>query len=204
MRREEGEGMRAVAVLFGVLLAMAGCSQTSSAPEQGEKEDVEQAVEETPDGQKVQKEVSVPADVPAYTLTKDEAGMVQGFGVRNLAASTDVTSEQDLESITRELWAETEEDILAVSFYPNEPGADVSGTAQAFLSEGAARAFISAQYTDPSEADVEGQVREAMANDGLLVISLQDEVESMEREMCAEWDTTTMGTPPPEFNCEDL
>ena len=46
-----------------------------------------------PDGEKIQKEVSVPTDVPAYTLTKDEAGMVEGFEVRSVAASTEVTSE---------------------------------------------------------------------------------------------------------------
>ena len=38
--------MRAVAILFAVLLAVAGCSQPSQAPEQGEKEDVEQAADE--------------------------------------------------------------------------------------------------------------------------------------------------------------
>jgi hypothetical protein len=63
-------------------------------------------------------------------------------------------------------------------------------------------AIISAQYTYPSEADVEDQVSDAMANDGLMVVSIQDEVDEMEQEMCAEWDTT-LGTPLPEFNCED-
>jgi len=38
--------MRVVAVLFTVLLAMTGCSQSSPAPEQGEKEDVERAAED--------------------------------------------------------------------------------------------------------------------------------------------------------------
>ena len=190
--------------MFVVLLVMAGCSQASQAPAQGEKEDVERATEDTPDGEKIQKEVSVPPDVPAYTLTKDEVGAVEGFVVRDTAASTDATSEEDLRAITLELWAETEEDVLVVAFYPNQPGAEISGTGQAFLGEDAARAFISAQYTDPSEADVEGQVRDAMANDGLLVVALQEEIEEMEQEMCADWDTTTMGTPPPEFNCEDL
>ena len=123
--------------------------------------------------------------------------------IRSVAASTGVTSEEDLRAITLELWSETEEDILAVTFYPDEPMAEASGTAQAFLSEAAARTFISAQYADPSEADVEGQVSEAMANDGLLVVSIEDEVDEMEQEMCAEWDTT-LGTPPPEFNCEGL
>ena len=36
------------------------------------------------------------------------------------------------------------------------------------------RRFISAQYTDPSEADVEGQVRQAMSNDGFLITSVAD------------------------------
>lgn len=196
--------MRLFVVLLTTAAMFVGCAGASNAPQQGEKEDVERATEETPDGEKIQKEVSVPADVPAYMLTKDEAGMVEGFGIRSVAASTDVTSEGELEAITRELWAETNADILAVAFYPNEPGADVSGTAQAFLGEDAARAFISSQYADPSEADVEGQVRDAMANDGLFVVAIQDEVDEMEQEMCAEWDTTTMGTPPPEFDCDGL
>ena len=38
--------MRAAVILFMVLLTMAGCSQPSQAPEQGEKEDVERATED--------------------------------------------------------------------------------------------------------------------------------------------------------------
>ena len=40
--------MRTMAVLFMVLLAVAGCSQASQAPEQGEKEDVERATGSEP------------------------------------------------------------------------------------------------------------------------------------------------------------
>ena len=40
-----------------------------------------------------------------------------------------------------------------------------------------------------------------MENEGFWVLSLEDEVESMTQEVCAEWDTTTMGSPPPEWNC---
>ncbi len=187
-------------VLVSTMLVIAGCSQPA-APEQPERGDAEGGVEQTPEGEKLTKEVSVPADVPSYTLTKDQNGMVQGYDVRDVAATTDVTSEDDLEAITRELWAETNADVLVVTFYPNEPTAESSGVGQAFLGEDAARAFISAQYTDPSVADIDGQVSKAMNNDGLLVISMQDEVEAIEEEMCAEWDVTVMGTPPPEFNC---
>ena len=197
--------MRAVVLLFVVLLVLVGCSQPSQVPEQGEKEDVEQAVEETPDGQKIQKKVSVPTDVPAYTLTKDEEGMVQGFGVRSIAASTGVTSEEDLEAITRELWAETNADSMQILFYPNEPGADTTGTGMAFLSEAAARATfqeISAEGADPEA--IEADVRKAMQNDGIYIIPVEAMIDEMIQEECANWDTTTLGTPPPEWNCEDL
>lgn len=194
--------MRAIAVLFAVLLAVASCSQPSQAPEQGEKEDVEQAVEETPDGDKIQKEVSVPADVPAYTLTKDEEGMVQGFVVRSVAASTDVTAQEDLEAITRELWAETTNaDSLQVLFYPNEPGADTTGTSMAYLSEAAARTIISSMYAASANADIDGQVEEAMNNDGIAVIATEEMIDEIIAEECANWDTTTLGTPPPEWEC---
>ncbi len=188
-------------MLLAVAMFVGGCSQPASPPEQPEKKDVEEVVEQNPDGEKLQKEVSVPANVPAYTLTKDEMGMVEGFVVRSVSASANASSEEDLEAITRELWAETKTDILAITFYPNEPMAETSGAGQAFLGEDAARTFISAQYTDPSVADIDGQVQEAMENDGILLISIQDEVDSLNQSVCAEWDVTTMGTPPPEMNC---
>ena len=166
---------------------------------------MEQAVEQTPDGEKIQKEVSVPADVPAYTLTKDEEGMVQGFVVRSVAVSTDVTSEEDLEAITRELWAETMNvDSLQVLFYPNEPGADTTGTSMAYLSEAVARTVISSMYAASANADIEGQVEEAMSNDGIAVIATKEMIDEMIEEECANWDTITLGTPPPEWNCENL
>ena len=149
-----------------------------------------------------EEEVSVPADVPAYEVTLDEQGADLGLSIRNVAASTDATSKEDLEAITRELWAKgAQVDAMLVTFYPNKPTADPAGTGQAFSSEEAARTFISAQYTDPSEADVEGQVQQAMANDGILVTAIQEELDKMIEEECAKWDTTTMGSPPPEWNC---
>lgn len=194
---------RVVGAVLVSIVVLAGCSQASNPPTQGEKEDVEQAVEQTPDGEKIQKEVSVPADVPAYTLTKDETDMVEGFGVRSVAASTDVTSEEDLEAITRELWAEsTGVDALQVVFYPNEPGADTTGTGMAFLSEAAARTIfqeISARGADPDV--IETDVQKAMGNDGIYVIPTEAMIDEMIVEECANWDTTTLGTPPPEWDC---
>ena len=166
-------------------------------PQQGEKEDVEKGIEQTPNGEKIQKEISVPTEVPAYTLTKDESGMVEGFEVRSVAASTDVTSEEELEAITRELWAETNADSLQALFYPNEPGADTTGTSMAYLSEAAARTIISSMYAASANADIQGQVEEAMSNDGIHLIPVEEMIE----EECANWDITTLGTPPPEWDC---
>lgn len=194
--------MRLLLSLVTMAALLAGCSQAAAPPTQGEKEDVERGTEQTPDGEKIQKEVFVPANVPAYTLTKDEGGMVGSFDVRSVAASTDVTSEEDLEAITRELWAEsTGVDALQVVFYPNEPGADTTGTSMAFLSEAAARTIISSMYTASANADIEGQVEEAMSNDGIHVIPVEAMIDEMIEEECANWDTTTLGTPPPEWDC---
>ena len=128
--------------------------------------------------------------------------MVQGLAVRSGAASADVTSEQDLEAITRELWAEsTNVDSSQVLFSPNEPGADTTGTGTAYLSEAAARNVISSMYAASANADVEGQVEEAMGNDGIHVIPVEAMIDEIIEEECAKWDTTALGTPPPERNC---
>jgi len=124
--------------------------------------------------------------------------MVEGFEVRSVAASTKVTSEADLEAITRELWAETDADSLQVLFYPNEPGTDTTG--MAFLSEAAARTVISSMYAASANADIEGQVEEAISNDGIYVIPVEAMIDEIIEEECANWDTTTLGTPPPEWD----
>jgi hypothetical protein len=202
MLRWKEDGVRLFLILTALIAMLAGCSASSNAPQQSEKEDVERGVEQTPDGEKIQKEVSVPAKVPTYTLTRDEAGMVQGFDVRNIAASTEAASEEDLEAITRELWAESVDvDSLQVLFYPNEPGADITGTGMAFLSEAAARTVISSMYAASANADIEGQVEEAMSNDGIYVIPVEAMIDEIIEEECASWDTTTLGTPPPEWDC---
>ena len=69
MLRGKEDGVRLFLVLLTIAAMVAGCSGASNAPAQGEKEDVERATEETPDGEKIQKEVRVPPFVPAYELT---------------------------------------------------------------------------------------------------------------------------------------
>ena len=168
-------GVRLFLVLMTIATMFAGCSREpgTRSSDQGEKEDVEKATE-APEG-----ENAIPADVPEYTLTKDEtaADPALGLRIRGVSASTDAASADGMEAITREIWSETDEaDALVATFYQDKPMANLSGTGYAFLDEKAARAVLSSQYTDPSEANVDGHVEEVMANDGVSVLSIQDEV----------------------------
>ena len=192
--------MRLFLVLLTMAAMVAGCSGGSdaNAPEHAGKEGAGKAAGAAEGG------VAVPADVPEYALTKDEATADPALGlrIRGVSASTDATSAEGMEAITRELWSETEDaDTLVATFYPDKPMAELSGTGYAFRNREAARAVLSSRYTDPSEANVDEQVEEAMANDGISVLSIQDEVDAATEEMCAEWEATTMGTPPPEWDC---
>ena len=166
--------MRLFLVLLTIAAMVAGCSGGSDAkaPEHAGKEGAGKAAEGG---------VAVPADVPEYALTKDEATADPALGlrIRGVSASTDATSAEGMEAITRELWSETADaDALVATFYPDKPMAELSGTGYAFRNREAARAVLSSQYTDPSEANVDEQVEEAMANDGISVLSIQDEVDA--------------------------
>jgi hypothetical protein len=191
-----------VLMVVAVLVALYGCGQSIPPPEQGEKEDLGRATGEGGNEASEPSKPEVPADVPAHNITKDEQGMLHGLRVRNMAATTDVTAEEDIEAITRDLWAKsTAADVLLVYFYPNEPGAAESGYGQAFGSELAGRTFLSAQSAASASANVEDELEEAMSNDGIFVVSFAEEVDEFNRQVCAEWDVTTMGTPPPDMNC---
>jgi hypothetical protein len=61
-----------------------------------------------------------------------------------------------------------------VTFYPNKPTADVSAAGFAFENEQAARVVL-AQFLAQGTS-VEDEVREAMANGGIYVVSVADEV----------------------------
>ena len=112
-------------------------------------------------------------------MTKDEKVKLEGIETRDVAASTDAKYGQEFEAITRKMWADTEDArALWITFFPNKPMAESSGAGMVFADEAAARALISSMYSDPSEADVEGQVDEAMENDGIYIISIKDALQS--------------------------
>ena len=168
MLRGKEDGLRLFLVLLTIAAMVAGCSGGSdaNAPEQGGKEDVGKAAEGG---------IAVPADVPEYALMKDEATVDPALDLRmrGVSVSTKTTSAEGMEAITRELWSETNDaDALVAAFYPDKPMAELSGTGYAFRNRETARAVLSSQYTDPSEANIDEQVEEAMANDGISVLSI--------------------------------
>ena len=61
--------------------------------------------------------------------------------------------------------------------------------------------FVGAQYATSASANVEEEVEKAMANDGIYIVPIEAMVEDMIEQECASWDTTTLGTPPPEWDC---
>jgi hypothetical protein len=172
--------VRVLAVLALLLALLYGCAQSTPAPGQRENKDTAKVTQEPtkkPDAS--EQEASAPVDVPDYALTKDEKGMMNGLRVRNISASTDATSERDLEAITQDLWAkESNADAMIVSFYPDEPAAEVRETSEAYRSRKAARIVISAMYPPP-EPHIEERVRQTMANGGIRIVSRADEITGM-------------------------
>src|SRR4028119_741653 len=168
MLRGKEDGVRLFLVLLTMAAVVAGCSGGSdaNAPEQGGKESVEKAAE-APEGG-----IAVPADVPEYTLTKDEttADPALGLDMRGVSASTNTTSAEGMEAITRELWSETEDaEAPGATLYPDKPMAELSGTGYAFRNRESARAVLSSQHTHPPEAHIDEQAQAALATDGLSV-----------------------------------
>lgn len=193
---------RVLVLVVMACVTLAGCGGAGSgASSQVEKQEKGAGVEE-PEKKPAKETVSVPVDVPEYSLTKDEQGMVAGAWTRAVAASTDATSEKDLEAITRELWVKgPEADALQVLFYPNAQG-DTTGTGMAFANEEAARSTFQAMSAEGADPEtIEADVQKAMQNDGVYVIPTEQIIDEAIAEQCAQWDTTTLGSPPPEWEC---
>jgi len=163
-----------VLVVMAVLMVLYGCGQSSTAPEQGDEGGSQKETAE--------KEISVPANVPNYDVTKEERCPVGNQDAKCITGFSGATSSEDIEAITRELWAKNQgENALIVILYPpRATGANMSGAGYAFSDRRAAKAIISSQYTASGQkiADIERQVDKAMENDGIYVISIKDAVQS--------------------------
>ena len=160
--------MQLVAAL-AVMLLLVGCGQAPSSVEKQEKrEGLERIEKEVPPGERS-------PGVPAYDIKMERDCADTGVVGKCYSVSTGATSAEDLEVIIADLWLENPEYLaVLVTFYPNKPTADASGTGFAFKNEQAARVVL--KQVSAEGATVEDEVREAMANGGIYVISVADEV----------------------------
>jgi hypothetical protein len=160
--------VRFVAVLAVVLL-LVGCAQASSSVEKQQKgEGLEPVEKEVP-----QNEQS--PYIPAYDITKERECTDTGIVGKCYSVETEVTSGEDLEVITSDILLKNREYLaIVVSFYPNMPAADVSGMGFAFKNEQVARVVLAQALAQG--ATVEDEVGKAMANGGIYVVSVADEV----------------------------
>jgi hypothetical protein len=93
------------------------------------------------------------------------------------------------------------DDSLVVTFFFDEPRANSSGRGFAFESKEAARDILSRvrpQERFLQDADLNEEVGRAMRNDGIYVLSIEDEVE---QEACNDWDSKALGPPPKQWDC---
>jgi hypothetical protein len=156
-------------MLLAVVLLLVGCAQASSSVEkQHKREGLERVEKEVP-----QNEQS--PYIPAYHITKEQECTDTGIVGKCYNVSTNATSGEDLEVITSDILLKNPEYLaIVVSFYPNKPAADVSGKGFAFKNEQVARVVL-AQYLAQGST-VEDEVRKAMANGSIYVVSVADEV----------------------------
>ncbi len=157
---------------LAVVLLLVGCSQAASPIEKPEKREGPERIEN-----------GVPLKegspyIPGYDITMEKDCADTGVVGKCYTVATDATSKEDLEIVTADLWLENPEYLVVlVTFYPDKPTADVSGAGFAFKNEQAARVVL--KQLTAEGATVEDEVREAMANGGIYVISAGDEMREL-------------------------
>ncbi len=160
--------MRLIMALAVVLL-LVGCGQAASPTAKNEKRE---------DPERIENGVPLKEGspyVPDYDITMEKDCADTGVVGKCYTVATDATSKDDLEVVTADLWLENPEYLVVlVTFYPDKPTADVSGAGFAFKNEQAARVVL--KQLTAEGATVEDEVREAMANGGIYVISAGDEM----------------------------
>jgi hypothetical protein len=165
------------------LVVMASCGQPSSPAERQEKkEGLKQAQKEAP-------------TLPDYDITMEQDCDQGSFKGRCYSVTTAATSEKSLRALTEHFRSENPEaEAVLVTFYPPKQTADTSGGGYFFKNKEAAHTFLGPSYT-------ENDVNRIMDEGGYIVVSVEDVMSEATKDMCKEWDTTTMGTPPAEWNC---
>ena len=157
---------------LAVVLLLVGCGQAASPVEKQEKR---QGPERIENGVSLEEGSTY---MPDYDITMERDCADTGVVGKCYTVATDATSKEDLEAVTADLWLENSKYLVVlVTFYPDKPTADVSGAGFAFENEQAARVVL--KQLTAEGATVEDEVREAMANGGIYVVSAADEVREL-------------------------
>jgi hypothetical protein len=158
-------------VVLAIVLLLVGCSQAASPVEKQQKREDQERIDEVPPKEQ-------PSDLPAYDIIMEQDCAETGVVGKCYSVSTDATSREDLIFVTANLWLNSPRyPAVLVTFYPDKPTADVSARGFAFENEQAARVVLAQVLAQG--ISVEDRVREAMANGGIYVISVADEVEKL-------------------------
>jgi hypothetical protein len=186
---------RALLIAFAGLLMTIGCSQANSPAENRERRGgIESA-------QKEANKTESPAKLPKYHVRKKTC-QIASQSTRCYSVSTDATSEEDFTAFMQHFREQSGGvDNVVVTFFFDEPQANSSGRGFAFDSKEAARNILSRvlpQERFLQDADLNEEVNKAMQNDGIYVISIEDEVE---QQACEDWDSKTLGPPPKQWDC---
>jgi hypothetical protein len=188
---------RALLIALAGLLMTIGCSQANSPAEhQQRREGLESA-------QKVANKPESPATLPKYHVRKKKTCQIASQTATCYTVSTHALSGEAFAAFTQHFRKQSGGvDNVVVTFFFDEPQANSSGMGFAFKSKEAARSilsrFLAQQKHILQDADLNEEVSKAMQNDGVYVVSVDDEVE---QQMCTAWDSKRLGTPPKQWNC---
>jgi len=153
------------------MLLLVDCGQDASPVERQQKRESSERI-----GEILPREPS--PGPPAYDITMESDCSEYGVVGKCYSVSTDAASREDLEAVTADLWLDSPRYLaVLVTFYPNNQTADVSAAGFAFENEQVARVVL-AQFLAQGDS-VEDEVREAMVNGGIYIISVADEVRGL-------------------------
>ena len=173
-----------------------GCGLANSPPEHQQRREGPKSV------QKVANKPESLATLPKYHVTKKKACQIASQTATCYSVSTHALAGEAFAAFTQHFRKQSGGvDNVVVTFFFDEPQANSSGRGFAFDSKEAARNILSRSLPQEGllqDADLNKEVSKAMQNDGIYVVSVDDEVE---QQMCEVWDSKSLGTAPKQWDC---
>jgi predicted Zn-dependent peptidase len=188
---------RALLIALAGLLMTMGCSQANSPAEHQQRREGPESA------QKVANKPESTATLPKYHVRKKKTCQIASQKATCYTVSTHALSGEAFAAFTQHFRKQSGGVAnVVVTFFFDEPQANSTGMGFAFKSKEAARSilsrFLAQQKHILQDAELNEEVSKAMQNDGVYVVSVDDEVE---QQMCEVWDSNTLGRPPKQWDC---